>query len=206
MKKPQILGSEKPKCELGSICHPLTWVTSHSRWAWYCFVDEDKYQHELKVKKCIGPWKTKSQELNTHPPNKATDHPSLSRFSVGPHDLSTFLPSAHLSAEQFFLFYRLSIAAWNLLFLSAQLRSLQTSSWLWGPFPISWGVGICWSPTLDPWSLSAHSAGLWESTFWRVVIFTGDLRWSDFHCIGSHWGQKISSVGVVLTQKWWEPK
>lgn len=201
MKKTQILGSEKPKCELGSICHPLTWATLHNRWAWYCFVDEDKYQHELKVKKCIGPWKTKSQELNTHPPNKATDHPSLSPLLCG----ATW--SLNLSSLCTSLCRAIFLgAAWNLLFLGAQLRLLQTSSWLWGPFPIHWGVGVWWSPTLDPWSLSAHSAGLWESTFWRVVIFTRDLRWSDCHYIGSHWGQKISSVGVVLTQKWWEPK
>lgn len=82
-KKPQILGSEKPKCELGPIGLALTWATLPTRWVWCCFVDEDKYQHELKVKKCIGPWKTKSQELNTHPPNKATDHPPLRPLLCG---------------------------------------------------------------------------------------------------------------------------
>lgn len=96
MKKPQILGSEKPKCELGPICLPLPWAALHTRWVWYCFVDEDKYQHEHKVKKCIGLWKIKSQELNTHPPNKATDHPSLKPLLCGATE-SLNLSSLHTS-------------------------------------------------------------------------------------------------------------
>lgn len=168
MRKPQILGPERPECELGSINLSLKefWVIGKSTYlsnvkqkmGFFGWREISTQIQRQEVQ--IGPRKSWCQELNT--PSKP-GHSITKSCSLWGHMISHPLFPLHISLQNNFSCSTCKQSkdvcpdpvcpqCWVQV-------STEAASWLWGPFPISWEKGSDCLSTLDQWSLWAHSGG-----------------------------------------------
>lgn len=117
--------------------------------------------------------------------------PPLSPLSLGPHDLSSPLPSlCRCLCRASFLIPLCKQAKHGAqtLFFSQCEGQVPTAAglWLWGLFPVFWEMPADCLPVLDWRSLPAHPAEAVGVYLLRSGDFSQGIRWSAYHFMGSH--------------------